>query len=75
MLQARRVRREARPGIKGQVSAALSVSRSDTPDAHARGVLLKGVGLDILYPNLPALTAFTLVTVGASVWRFRKQLS
>ncbi|HWS89991.1 MAG TPA: ABC transporter permease [Pyrinomonadaceae bacterium] len=41
----------------------------------ARGVLLKGVGLDVLYPNLLALTAFTLVIVGASVWRFRKQLS
>jgi ABC-2 type transport system permease protein len=41
----------------------------------ARGVLLKGVGLDILYPNLPALTAFTLVIMSASVWRFRKQLS
>ncbi len=40
----------------------------------ARGVLLKGVGLEILYPNLLALTAFTLVIVGASVWRFRKQL-
>jgi ABC-2 type transport system permease protein len=43
--------------------------------AIARGVLLKGVGLEILYPNLLALTAFTLVIVGASVWRFRKQLS
>lgn len=41
----------------------------------ARGVLLKGVGLDILYPNLLALTAFTLAIVCASVWRFRKQLS
>jgi ABC-2 type transport system permease protein len=41
----------------------------------ARGVLLKGVGLEVLYPNLLALTAFTLVIVGASVWRFRKQLS
>jgi ABC-2 type transport system permease protein len=41
----------------------------------ARGVLLKGVGLDILYPNLLALTAFTLVIMSASVWRFRKQLS
>jgi len=36
----------------------------------ARGVLLRGVGLDVLYPNLPALTAFTFV--GASVWRFGK---
>ena len=41
----------------------------------ARGVLLKGVGVEVLYPNLLALTAFTLVIVGASVWRFRKQLS
>jgi ABC-2 type transport system permease protein len=41
----------------------------------ARGVLLKGVGLEVLYPNLLALTAFTFVIVGASVWRFRKQLS
>jgi ABC-2 type transport system permease protein len=41
----------------------------------ARGVLLKGVGLDVLYPNLLALTVFTFIIVGASVWRFRKQLS
>jgi hypothetical protein len=41
----------------------------------ARRVLLKGVGLEVLYPNLLALTAFTLVIVGASVWRYRKQLS
>lgn len=41
----------------------------------ARGVLLKGVGLDVLYPNLLALAVFTFVIVGASVWRFRKQLS
>ncbi len=41
----------------------------------ARGVLLKGVGVEALYPNLFALTAFTLAVVGASVWRFRKQLS
>ena len=41
----------------------------------ARCVLLKGVGMEVLYPNVLALTAFTLVIVGASVWRFRKQLS
>ena len=41
----------------------------------ARGVLLKGVVLEVLYPNVLALTAFTLVIVGASVWRFRKQFS
>jgi ABC-2 type transport system permease protein len=41
----------------------------------ARGVMLKGVGLEVLYPNMLALAAFTFVIVGASVWRFRKQLS
>lgn len=41
----------------------------------ARGVMLKGVGLEVLYPNLIALALFTSVIVGASVWRFRKQLS
>jgi hypothetical protein len=40
-----------------------------------RGVLFKGVGLAVLYPNLPALGVYTLVIVGASVWRFRRQLS
>lgn len=40
----------------------------------ARGVMLKGVGMDVLYPNLLALVGFTLVLMGVSVWRFRKQL-
>jgi ABC-2 type transport system permease protein len=39
-----------------------------------RGALLKGSGLDVLWPNLAALAAFTAVLVGLSVWRFRKQL-
>ena len=41
----------------------------------ARGVMLKGVGLDVLYPNFLALLAFTIVLVGVSAWRFRKQLN
>jgi ABC-2 type transport system permease protein len=41
----------------------------------ARGIMLKGVGLEVLYPNLLALVAFAFVIVGASAWRFRKQLS
>ena len=41
----------------------------------ARGVMLKGVGLEVLYPNLLALAAFALIIVGASASRFRKQLS
>lgn len=40
----------------------------------ARGVMLKGVGLEVVYPNLLALVGFTVVLVGVSVWRFRKQL-
>ncbi len=40
----------------------------------SRGVLLKGVGLDVIYPNLLALIAFAVVIVGISVRRFRKQL-
>lgn len=41
----------------------------------ARGVMLKGVGFDVIYPNLLALLAFTLLLMGVSVWRFRKQLN
>jgi len=41
----------------------------------ARGSMLKGAGLDTLWPNLLALLAFTIVLVTLSVWRFRRQLS
>lgn len=41
----------------------------------ARGVMLKGVGLDVLYPNFLALFVFTAILVGVSAWRFRKQLN
>jgi ABC-2 type transport system permease protein len=41
----------------------------------ARGVMLKGVGLEVLYPNFLALVVFTVVLVGVSAWRFRKQLN
>lgn len=41
----------------------------------ARGVMLKGVGLEVLYPNFLALLAFTIMLVGVSVWHFRKQLN
>jgi ABC-2 type transport system permease protein len=40
----------------------------------ARGVMLKGVGLDVLYPNLLALLAISLFLIAISSWRFRKQL-
>lgn len=41
----------------------------------ARGVMLKGVGLEVLYPNFLALLVFTALLVGISAWRFRKQLN
>jgi len=41
----------------------------------SRGVMLKGIGAEVIYPNLLALLAFTVVLMGISVWRFRKQLN
>jgi len=49
------------------------------PIAHfatiARSVLIKGAGLDVVYPNLLALLALASLFVGVSAWRFRSQLS
>ena len=49
------------------------------PIAHftaiARAVLVKGAGLDVVYPNLLALVALASLFVGVSAWRFRRQLS
>jgi hypothetical protein len=36
--------------------------------------MLKGAGVDVLYPNLLALMLFAVLLVGISAWRFRKQL-
>lgn len=41
----------------------------------SRGAMLKGSGIDTLWPNVLALLAFTVVLVSLSIWRFRKQLS
>jgi len=40
----------------------------------ARATLMKGSGLDVLWPNFLALIGFTLVMLSLSIWRFRKQL-
>lgn len=42
--------------------------------ALPRGILLKGAGVDLLYPYFLVLLAFAVVLVGVSAWRFRKQL-
>jgi ABC-2 type transport system permease protein len=39
-----------------------------------RGVLLKGSGIDVLWPNFLVLALLTAVLLSLSVWRFRKQL-
>jgi len=39
-----------------------------------RGTMLKGSGIDVLWPNFLALIGFALVLVSLSIWRFRKQL-
>ncbi|MDQ2948022.1 MAG: ABC transporter permease [Acidobacteriota bacterium] len=40
----------------------------------ARGVLIRGSGLEALWPNLLALIMFAVILLGLSVARFRKQL-
>ena len=46
-----------------------------TTSLNTLSKLLKGVGLEVLYPNFLALVAFTFILVGVSAWRFRKQLN
>lgn len=40
----------------------------------SRATLMKGSGIDVLWPNFLALIGFTVVLVSLSIWRFRKQL-
>ena len=39
-----------------------------------RGVILKGVGIEVLWPQTLALTVFAVVVMGVSVARFRKTI-
>ena len=39
-----------------------------------RGLFLKGVGVDVLWPQMAALTAFGIGVLGLAVIRFRKTL-
>jgi ABC-2 type transport system permease protein len=41
----------------------------------ARGIMLKGSGIEVLYSELLALVLIAFVMVSLSAWRFRKQLS
>lgn len=41
----------------------------------ARSSMIKGTGMETLWPNFLMLSIFTIIMVSLSVWRFRKQLS
>jgi ABC-2 type transport system permease protein len=41
----------------------------------ARSVLVKGAGIDVVYPQLAALAAIALVLIAVSTWRFRRMMS
>ncbi len=41
----------------------------------SRGVMLKGIGLDVLYPNFLVLIFISFLLISISSWRFRKHLS
>ncbi|HBE20970.1 MAG TPA: ABC transporter permease [Cyanobacteria bacterium UBA11149] len=43
--------------------------------AIVRGILLKGIGLDVLWPHAIALLLFAIVLLSVSINRFRSQLS
>jgi ABC-2 type transport system permease protein len=40
----------------------------------ARSIVLKGVGMDALWPEVRALAIFAVAIMGLAVWRFRKTL-
>lgn len=40
----------------------------------SRSILLKGSGIDVLYPQLLALAVIAFVMISVSAWHFRKQL-
>lgn len=41
----------------------------------ARGILMKGVGLDVLWPQFAALTAYTVLVFALTTWLFRKKVA
>jgi ABC-2 type transport system permease protein len=49
------------------------------PIAHfatlARGVLVRGSGMDVVYAQILALGFFATLLVGFSAWKFRVQMS
>ena len=63
--------REAMPDVAQWISAVLPLTYFLRV---LRGILLKGVGLGALWPEVLALTGFTVVLMAMAVTRFRKGL-
>ena len=61
--------RESMPLIFQGISAAIPMTYYLL---IVRGVILKGVGTEVLWPQALALTVFALITMGISIARFRK---
>lgn len=61
------------------MSTEMQISANLFPATHlvtiSRGIFLKGVGLDVLWPNAVILLVIGLVTIGLAIWRFRKKLA
>ncbi len=62
---------EAMPGWMQPFTQLNPISHFGT---IARGILLKGAGIEAFWPNMLALVGFAVVLVGISAWRFRNQL-
>jgi ABC-2 type transport system permease protein len=39
-----------------------------------RGILLKGTGIEAIWPDVLSLCAFAVILIALSAWRFRKSL-
>lgn len=61
------------------MSMEMQIVANLLPTTHfvtiSRGLFLKGVGLEVLWPNVAILLALGLVTIGLAIWRFRKRLA
>lgn len=58
---------------------ALQAVATILPSTHfiviLRGILLKGNGIDVLWPQMIGMTAFAVVVIGLSTLRFRRRLA
>ena len=66
-------------GEPSRRSEAAAANRGTSPITHfasvARAVLVKGAGVDVVWPQLLALAVLATGLVAVSAWRFRSQLS